>query len=64
MVDNYDDQIRSNEAVVKLVRDTGGPLDVELQLNMHIYSREFGSDETFYGTAVARIYIYITDDPW
>ena len=59
-----DEQIRSNEAVVKLVRDIGGPLDIELQLNMHIYSREYGSDEIFYGTAVARICIYITDDPW
>jgi len=64
IVDVDDRQIRSNEAIVKLVRDVGGPLDVELQLNMHVYSREFGSDEIFYGTAVARIFIYFTDDPW
>jgi hypothetical protein len=59
------DQVQSNEAVVKLIGDVGGPVDVELQLNMHVYSREFqAADEIFYGTAVARIFIYITDDPW
>ena len=57
-------QVRSNKAIVKLVRDIGAPVDIELQLNMNIYGRELGSDEIFYGTAISRIYVYITDDPW
>lgn len=57
-------QVRPNEAVVKLIHEVGGPQDIELQLNMNVYSRELQSKEIFFGTAVARLFIYITEDSW
>lgn len=59
-------QLRSNEAVIQLLREVPGPQDIELQLDMNIYSKEFGqnSEEIYFGTAVARIFIYVTKDSW
>jgi fibulin 1/2 len=59
-------QMRDNEAVIQLLREVQGPQDVELQLDMNIYSKEFGqnNEEIFFGTAVARIFIYVTKDDW
>ena len=57
-------EIGPNEAVVQLLREIQGPQDIELQLNMNIYSREFqeaNKDEIFFGTAVAKINIYVTE---
>lgn len=61
--------MRDNEAVIQLLREVQGPQDVELQLDMNIYSKEFGqsqnkNEEIFFGTAVARIFIYVTKDNW
>lgn len=59
--------VRPNEVVVQLVREIHGAQDIELQLNMNVYSKDGeGSDaeEIFFGTAVAKIFIYITEDPW
>jgi len=51
---------------VELVQEIRGPLDIELQLDMSVYSSEFASDkeEVFLGTVVAKINVYITTDPW
>ncbi|KAK2151436.1 hypothetical protein LSH36_363g02040 [Paralvinella palmiformis] len=59
-------KLRDNEAVVQLLRQVEGPQDVELQLDMNIYSKEFreNSEEIFFGTAVAKIFVYITKEPW
>jgi fibulin 1/2 len=59
-------QLRDNEAVIQLTEEVEGPQDIELQLDMNIYSREFqqNNEEVFFGTAVARIYIYVTRDDW
>jgi len=59
-------QVRDNEAVVQLLKEVEGPQDIELQLDMNIYSREFkqNDEEVFFGTAVARIFIYVTKDEW
>ena len=58
--------LRDNEAVVQLLREIEGPQDIELQLDMNIYSKEFreNSEEIFFGTAVAKIFIYVTNEPW
>ena len=58
--------MRDNEAVIQLLLPVEGPQDVELQLDMNIYSREFrqNNDEVFFGTAVAKIYVYVTADDW
>lgn len=58
--------MRDNEAVIQLLQAVEGSQDVELQLDMNIYSREFrhNDDEVFFGTAVAKIYVYITGDDW
>lgn len=60
------DHVRSNEAVVQLVHEVAGAQDIELQLNMNVYSKEFrdDSEEVFFGTAVARIFVYLTEDAW
>lgn len=52
--------------MVQLLREVPGPQDIELQLDMNIYSTEFGqnSEEIYFGTAVARIFIYVTKDSW
>lgn len=59
-------QARDNEAMIQLLREVPGPQDIELQLDMNIYSKEFGSnnEEIFFGTAVARIFIYVTREDW
>jgi fibulin 1/2 len=59
-------QLRDNEAVIQLLQEVEGPQDIELQLDMNIYSREFqqNDEEVFFGTAVARIFIYVTQDDW
>ncbi len=58
--------LHDNEAVVQLLREIEGPQDIELQLDMNIYSKEFGNEaeEIFFGTAVAKIYIYVTKNAW
>ena len=58
-------EVGPNEAVVQLLREIEGPQDIELQLNMNIYSKEFqetrpSKEEIFFGTAVAKIKIYVT----
>jgi len=52
--------------VVQLLQEVEGPQDIELQLDMNIYSKEFrqNDEEVFFGTAVARIFIYVTKDEW
>jgi len=59
-------QVRDNEAVVQLLKEVEGPQDIELQLDMNIYSKEFrqNDEEVFFGTAVARIFVYVTKDEW
>jgi len=61
-----DIQVRDNEAVIQLLLPVEGPQDVELQLDMNIFSREFrrNDEEVFFGTAVAKIYVYVTGDDW
>ncbi len=59
-------EVGPNEAVVQLLREIEGPQDIELQLNMNIYSKEFqetspNKEEIFFGTAVAKIKIYVTE---
>ena len=59
-------EVGPNEAVVQLLREIDGPQDIELQLNMNIYSKEFQDTnpdrkEIFFGTAVAKIKIYVTE---
>jgi hypothetical protein len=58
--------ISDNEAVVQLLNSIDGAQDIELQLNMNIYSQEFQEhgQELFFGTAVARIHIFVTDEDW
>jgi hypothetical protein len=64
-----------NEAVVELLEQIPGPQDVELELKMNIYSKEFGgvrqphsgtltSEDVFFGTAVAKIHIFVTENNW
>lgn len=59
-------RVGPNEAVIELVQEVNGPQDIELQLDMSVYSSEFASEkeEVFLGTVVAKINIYITSDPW
>ena len=59
-------RVGPNEAVVELAETVKGPQDIELQLDMSIYSSEFASEkeEVFLGTVVAKISIYITKDAW
>ena len=53
------------QAVLQLLRNIDGPQDVELQINMNVYSVEFENDEEkFLGTAVAKIKLFITKAPW
>ena len=56
----------AHEALVRLDREIQAPQDVQLKLDMNIYSREFGDDdddeEIFFGTAIAIIKIYVTGD--
>ena len=49
---------------MQLMRLIEGPQDLELELAMKIYSKEFREEggEVFFGTAVAKIKIYVTDD--
>ena len=59
-------EVGPNEAVVQLLREIDGPQDIELQLNMNIYSKEFQDTnpdrkEIFFGTAVAKIRVYVTE---
>jgi hypothetical protein len=58
--------LRDNEAVIQLLEEIEGPQDIELQLDMNIYSREFrqNNEETFFGTAVAKIFIFVTGEDW
>ncbi|CAH1783488.1 unnamed protein product [Owenia fusiformis] len=57
------DKVRSNEAIVRLNREISGPQDIELQLNMQIYSKEITTaKEIFFGTAVANITIFVTEE--
>jgi len=58
--------VRDNEAVIQLLLPVQGPQDVELQLDMKIFSREFreNNEEVFFGTAIAKIYVYISEDDW
>lgn len=58
--------MRDNEAIIQLLREVPGPQDIELQLDMNIYSKEFrnNDEEIFFGTAVARIFIYVTKEDW
>ena len=55
-----------NEAVIQLRKPIRGPQDMELRLNMKIFSKEFrqNKDEYFLGTSVARIMIYVTSQDW
>jgi hypothetical protein len=59
-------QLRDNEAVIQLLNEIEGPQDIELQLDMNIYSREFrqNEEEVFFGTAVAKIFIFVTGEDW
>lgn len=59
-------QMKPNEVIVQLIHEIHGAQDIQLQLNMNVYSKEFrdNAEEVFYGTAVAKIFIYITEDPW
>ena len=60
--------VAPNEVVVQLLRQIEGPQDIELQLDMKIYSKEFsrnnGGQEMFFGTAVAKILIFVTGSDW
>lgn len=49
-------KLSNNKAVVRILREIPGPQDVELELDMHIY----GQDNTFFGTAKAKIFLYVT----
>ena len=57
-------RVSDNEVVVRLLREIPGPQDIELQLNMNIYSKEIGKEEIFFGTAVANITIFVTGEDW
>ena len=52
--------------MIQLLTEIDGPQDIELQLDMNIYSREFrqNDEEVFFGTAVARIFIFVTGEDW
>lgn len=54
----------ANEALLQLMQRIEGPQDIELELQMNIYSSEYleRGKEVFYGTAVAKIRIYVTGD--
>lgn len=56
----------TNEVFLHLLRRIEGPQDVELEVKMTIYSRDFQArnQEQYYGTAVAKIFLYVTKDPW
>ena len=57
------DHVSDHEALVRLMEEIQGPQDIELKLNMNIYSREFRvEEEIFFGTAIAVIKIYVTQD--
>ncbi len=59
--------VAAHEAVIRLLQKIEGPQDIELQLDMNIYSKEFEGHEgkeVFFGTAVAKIMIYVTQDAW
>ena len=57
--------VASNEVVVQLLRQVEGPQDIELQLDMKIFSKEFhNGQEIFFGTAVAKIRIFVTGSDW
>jgi len=51
----YLKHFRDNEAVVSLLRQIDGPQDVELELEMKIFT-----NGRYSGTAVAKIFLYIT----
>ena len=51
----YLKHFRDDEAVVSLVRQIDGPQDVELELEMKIFT-----NERYSGTVVAKIFLYIT----
>lgn len=58
---------RRHAVVVSLNRLIPSAQDIELELNMHIYTTNLnnnGQQDTFYGTAVAKIYLYVTEDPF
>ena len=60
-------KVAAHEAVIQLLRKIEGPQDIELQLDMNIYSKEFSGHqgkEVFFGTAVAKIKIYVTGNDW
>jgi fibulin 1/2 len=59
-------KVKDNEAIVTLLQEITGPQDVELQLDMNIFSREFREDqeEIFFGTAVAVFKVFVSEDPW
>ena len=59
-------KLKDNEAVVELLREIEGPQNIILQLDMNIYSKEFAGneEEVFFGTAVAKIYIFVTGSDW
>lgn len=59
--------VASNEVVIQLLQQIEGPQDIELQLDMNIYSKEFrrhNNKEVFFGTAVAKIKVFVTSDSW
>ena len=51
----YLKHFRDNEAVVSLLRQIDGPQDVELELEMKIFT-----NGRYSGTAVAKIFLYVT----
>lgn len=53
----YLKHFRDNEAVVSLLRQIDGPQDVELELEMKIFT-----NGRYSGTAVANIFLYVTKD--
>ncbi|XP_074644438.1 uncharacterized protein LOC141901228 [Tubulanus polymorphus] len=52
----YLNKVGSNQAIMRLLREIPAPQDVELELKMHIRS----NTNTFFGTAIERIYIFVT----
>lgn len=61
-------EVAPNEVVVQLLRQVPDTQDIELQLNMKIYSTEFSQQhagqEIYFGTAVAKILIFVTGSDW
>ena len=59
-------KIQDNKAVVSLIKNINSTAEIQLQLEMKIYSREFRADkqEICFVTAGAIFNVFVTEDPW